>query len=291
MILTILLILLTSLTAFADEPADLVCTVMIRNDEGITDVCNSVAVSPMHAVALCTFGPANSVTVNTSLGDLQPDTIIVSPDLGIMIMKFGEDVFQNYQLPSMEIPDRGDPVSITGQNLDGPFTISGKALQRYPDGSILVSADIIDGLMGAAVFSEDGDFIGLITGLLHQSDRFSDVQQRDYLVLYPSQIWYMWAQLIVLGEEISDYAFGVTAMSSISLSSDVSSGIQIISVQARSLAWESGLRPGDLITGINGTPVYHPETLRGLLILSEEELTVTLIRNNFQMELTIPSFR
>jgi S1-C subfamily serine protease len=79
-------------------------------------------------------------------------------------------------------------------------------------------------------------------------------------------------------------------MSSISLSASRPSGIQIVSVTSGSLAWDCGLRPGDLITHIDQVPVYHPETLRGLLILSEDTLNVRVERNNYIRELHIPPF-
>ncbi|MCK4807145.1 MAG: PDZ domain-containing protein, partial [Candidatus Aegiribacteria sp.] len=106
-----------------------------------------------------------------------------------------------------------------------------------------------------------------------------------------SQIWYMWAKLVVLSEEYTEYFFGVmTALPSISLTSFRPSGIHIVSVSAGSRAWEAGLRSGDLITHIDGTPVYHPATLRGLLILSDDTLQATVLRNTFERNISIPPF-
>jgi hypothetical protein len=269
---------------------DQVHTVRIETSSGSIELYTAVAVSPNHAVALCIFSSDNSVTVETSSGILFPDSFIVSPDLGMVMMIFEEEVFNNYQIPSNTIPDIGECLTIIGHGLSGILAVEGRAREQYPDGSFLLSSDLRDGLMGAAVFNENNVYVGIITGMIRPDRQFNEPDERDYLVLYPSQIWYMWAKLVVLSEEYTEYSFGITALSSISLTFSRPSGIHIISVSTGSRAWEAGLRPGDLITHINGTPVYHPETLRGLLILSDDTLQATVLRNTYERNIPIPSF-
>ncbi len=286
-------ILIAALTALATPASmmDQVHTVRIETSSGTIELSTALAISPNHAIALCIFSPENPVTVETSSGILFPDSLIVSPDLGMVIMVFKEDVFSSYQIPSNIVPDIGENLTIIGHGLSGILAVDGRAREKYPDGSFLLTSDLRDGLMGAAVFNENDEYVGIITGMIRPDRQFNESDDRDYLVLYPSQIWYMWAKLVVLSEEYTEYSFGVTALSNISLTFSRPSGIHILSVSTGSRAWEAGLRPGDLITHINGTPVYHPETLRGLLILSDNTLQATVLRNTFERNIPIPPFK
>jgi hypothetical protein len=278
--------------ATTDSATESVCTVRVGSSSGGIELCNAVSISPNHAVSLCIFSRNDSVSVETAMGPMVPDSLIISPDLGIVVITFVDDVFENYIEPSSSIPDLGDRVTIVGQGLTGTISIDGRVREQYPDGSILISAELREGLMGAAVFTQGGAYVGLITGIVSPPRQLTENDVHEYLVLYPTQIWYMWAKLAVMELEYSDYSFGVTARSSISLTSSRSSGIQIVSVADGSRAWECGLRPGDLITSIDGTPVYHPETLRGLLILSEDDtLHATVQRSEYNREILIPSLR
>ncbi len=269
---------------------DQVHTVRIETASGTIELSTAVSISPNHAVTLCIFSTDNSVTVETSSGILFPDSFSVSPDLGMVIMIFEDDVFDTYQIPSDIIPETGETLTIIGHGLSGILAVEGRTREQYPDGSFLISSNIRDGLMGAAVFNNNDEYVGIITGIIRPDRQFNEQDERDYLVLYPSRIWYMWAKLIVLSEEYTEYSFGVVTRSSISLTSSRPSGIHIVSVSNGSRAWEAGLRPGDLITHIDGTPVYQPETLRGLLILSDHTLQVTILRDTYERIIPIPSF-
>lgn len=282
----IALTLLTTPVSMMDQ----VHTVRIETSSGRIELSTAVAVSPNHAVALSIFSSDNSVTVETSSGILYPDSFIVSPDLGMVIIFFEEEVFDSYQIPSNVIPDLGENLKIIGNGLSGILSVNGRAREQYPDGSFLLSSDLREGLMGAAVFNDNYEYVGIITGMIRPDRQFNEPDERDFLVLYPSQIWYMWVKLVVLSEEYTEYSFGVTALSNISLTCSRPSGIHIVSVSTGSRAWEAGLRPGDLITHINGTPVYHPETLRGLLILSDDVLQATVLRDTFERSIPIPPF-
>ncbi len=284
--------LLAVIVGVANPPSvmDQVHTVRIETPSGTIELSTAVSISPNHAVTLCIFSSDNSVTVETSSGILFPDSFIVSPDMGMVIMIFEDDVFDTYQIPSDIIPEIGERLTIIGHGLSGILAVDGRAREQYPDGSFLLSSDLRDGLMGAAVFNNNDEYVGIITGMIRPDRQFSEPDDRDYLVLYPSRIWYMWAKLIVLSEEYTEYSFGVITRSSISLTCSRPSGIRIVSVSNGSRAWEAGLRPGDLITHIDGTPVYQPETLRGLLILSDHTLEATILRDTYERIIPIPPF-
>jgi len=279
-----------SLSVFSSSVSDNVHMLRIETTPGTIELSTAVAISPNHAAALCMFTSENSVTVETESGILHPDSLIISPDLGIVIMQFDDQVFEEYEIPSSSIPEIGETLSIIGHGLSGIIAVDGAAREQYPDGSFLLTSDIIEGLMGAAVFNSNDEYVGIVTGIIRPERQFNDINARDFIVLYPTQIWYMWSKLAVLEEEIEGHSFGVTALSSISLTCSRPSGIHIVSVTVGSTAWDTGLRPGDLITHIDGTPVYHPETLRGMLLLSEDTLNVTVLRDTYERDILIPPF-
>jgi hypothetical protein len=280
-------LLALTLTAASIQPADMVYTLRAEVQSGSIELSSAVAIAPDCAVALAVFSASSPVSVETAEGVFEPETVITSPDLGLHLLVFEEDIFTNWQSPCDEAPGAGEALTIVGQGLSGQLSIEGTACQRYPDGAILVTAPLLDGMMGAAVFDGENRLVGIITGVMEIGSRpVSDSQ--EYLVLYPSQIWYMWAQL-ASSPEISDSApFGVTAMSSISFNADRPSGIQIISVLEGSQAWNIGLRPGDLISSIDGNLVFHPETLRGLRILSSDTLEATVWLHGVERLVLIP---
>ena len=280
------LLLSAFLVAGIPESAHNVHTVRVGTCPGTIEITSAVSISPRHAVSLSIFNSENKVTVETEDGAICPDTMVVSPDLGIVVMIFEEDVFDDYCMPSQNVPEIGDELIVVGNGLNGLLVVEGETREQYPDGSFLISTDLRHGMMGAAVFTQEGDFAGLITGILRTSSITSDTYS-EHLVLYPSQIWYMWPKLIVLERQMSESSFGVMARSSISLTPDDCSGIHIVSVTPDGRAWKCGLRPGDLITHINGTRVYHPETLRGLLLLLDDTLDVHVIREDFQRDLRV----
>ena len=287
-VMIFLLLLSLILTTEPDIPEQ-VHAMQIGSMPGTVELSSAVSISPSHAVALCMFYPGTPVILDLDTGMIYPDSIVFSPDLGIVLLIFSEEVFQEYQIPSDHLPEIGETLQIIGQELNGTVTVEGTIMEQYPDGAVLLASELRDGLMGAAAFDDNGMFVGIITGTIQPEFQFPENTDQDYLVLYPSQIWYMWAQLAIQSEEYSGKPFGVTALSSISLSQNRSSGIQLVSVTENSTAWNVGLRPGDLITHINNIPVYHPETLRGLLILSEDTLEArVLTRNQERFILILP---
>ncbi|GEM_PF-447092 len=289
MIRHIFLIIILTVTALATHPSDQVFTLRVEEPPGSIELSTVVAISPSCAVTLAVFLPSAPVSVETPEGVFIPDSIVVSQDLGLFVLLFDEDVFPLSQMPSDAAPPQGEPLVIVGQGLSGLLTVEGSTVERYPDGAILVSAPLIEGLMGAAVFDSKDRFIGIITGVIEPESSILNINEsHEYLVLYPTQIWYMWAQLASADISISAEPFGVTAMSSISLNENRPSGIQLLSVTDGSEAWNIGFRPGDLITRIDHIPVYHPETLRGLRLLSEDTLTAVVWCRNGERTVFIP---
>jgi S1-C subfamily serine protease len=140
--------------------------------------------------------------------------------------------------------------------------------------------------MGAPVFDLENRLVGIVTGVIDIPMANSTMESR--VALLPTQLWYMWAQLAMFDEDYTGPSFGVTAMSfTCTELDDRPAGILLVSVTEGSRADSAGLMRGDLITEIDGIRVYHPETLRGMVITSTEPFTVTLLRDTETLELVI----
>lgn len=151
---------------------DQVLPLRIVTSYGVLELFTAVAISPNYAVTLCIFSPDDSVTVETSSGIPYPDSIIVSPDMGMVKMTFYEEIFDSYQISSDVIPDIGEILTIIGHRLAGVIAVEGRAREQCPDGSFLLTSDPRDGFMGAAVFSFNEEYVGIITGIIRPDRQF-----------------------------------------------------------------------------------------------------------------------
>ena len=264
------------------SPTDFVHSTSFEYLPGYFDITTAVAISPAHAVttAVCTDPADISVTINGE--QVFPASIISGGDIGLSILIFDNPVFSDYQSPEYSELMEGEILRIIGQGINGIVIIEETAGRTNPDGSVTINTPLSDGFMGAAVFDQNEIFVGVISGLEFSSDRrvsqfyFSEPPSYN-LVLYSTSIWYMWAQLIVNPPESTDFRFGVTAMANTTGgSSNSPTGIQLLSVEEGGIAWNCGLRPGNIITELNGQPAYHPYTLRGLLLMSEDTIDAVL---------------
>ncbi len=281
------LTLLAAALLVASQPGDMVVTVRAERLQGIVELSTAVTISPRHAITMGLFEDGASVGVETAGGFISPDSVIRSPDLGLVILEFGSEVFESYDLPSSEGPAPGDRLTLVGQDVGGVVTVEATAIERGDDGAVLLSTSHHEGMMGAAAFDEKDVFVGLVTGLVQPTGSL-EPRRDDLLVLYPSLIWYMWAELVVSGVEYAGPPFGVTAMASFATSESRPAGVHLVSVTEGSTAWAAGLRPGDLITHVCGGRVYHPETLRGLLLMTDDSLDATVWTRQGERSVMLP---
>lgn len=254
---------------------------------GNIELCNAVAISPECAVTLCAF--CDDCTPYLIIGDstLTPDSVIIFRDMGLSMLRFPDDTFSSYRFPSDDLPEIGELLTVVGQSVSGIIAVQAYADSQTADGAIVLSVGPISGLMGAPVFNDENDLIGMVTGVIEIRETHNAISAR--IALLPTQLWYMWAQLAMFDYDINTPPFGVTAMSFTCTDLDGRpAGILLISVTEGSLADASGLMRGDLITDINGMRVYHPETLRGLLVTSDQDLILRVLREDAYIELTIP---
>ena len=257
-------------------PDDAVVTIRVQTTGGAIQLATATAISPSHVVTLAPFATSGVPYLEGETGVLTTETVL--PDLGLAILSHEDAIFETYVLPAEDLPEDSDPLVLVGQGRTGRVRTEGRILKRQPDGTYLLSTDRLEGMMGAAAFTPDGDFAGIVTGLstvAHASRLSTTVSER--LVVLPSQIWQLWARLAIFGEEYEGPSFGVTAIAYASGGANPS-GVHLLAVEHDSPAWDCGLRPGDLIVFADDMHIYHPLTLRGLLITAEDTLALSVRR-------------
>jgi hypothetical protein len=271
------LLQLLILLALGSVPDEAVLTIRIETAAGC-QLATATAISPRHLVTLAPFATAGVPYLEDEAGVLSPEALL--PDLGLAILSHEEDVFDSYVLPSEDLPPDGESLVLVGQGRAGRVRTEGRVLQRQADGTYVLSTDRMEGMMGAAAFTPEGNFVGVVTGLstvARSSGYSATVTER--LVILPSQIWQLWARLSIFGERYEGPSFGVTAIAYASRGS-VPSGVHLLAVEPESRAWECGLRPGDLIVHADDMHIYHPLTLRGLLITARDTLDLSVRRGS-----------
>ncbi len=253
---------------------------------GNYELCNGIAISPECAVTLSSFCCEGEPFLISGDSMLYPDSVILFRDMGLSMLRFREDTFSSWRLPSDILPDIGDPMLIVGHGISGIVAVQAFADSQTADGAIILSTGPYSGLMGAPVFDTDDRLIGIVTGVIDIHTTLNTSESR--IAMLPTQLWYMWAQLAMFEEDYTGPSFGVTAMSFTCTELDGRpAGILLISVTEGTPADSVGFMRGDLITEINGMRVYHPETLRGMVITSDEPFTVRVLRDSVTLDLVI----
>jgi membrane-associated protease RseP (regulator of RpoE activity) len=279
------LLLLASAVSWL-QPMEPLVSIARENVPGNYELCNAVAISPECAVTLCSFSSGSTPFLLGGDSLLYPDTVILFRDMGLSLLRFPEDTFSSWRLPSDVLPEIGSPLIVVGQSVSGIVAVQAFADSQTGDGAMILSTGPYSGLMGAPVFDLENRLVGIVTGVIDIPGPRNVSESR--IALLPAQLWYMWAQLAMFDEDYTGPSFGVTAMSfTCTELDDRPAGILLISVTEGSPAWSAGLRRGDLITRIDGMRVYHPETLRGMVITSEEPFTVEVLRDGDTLELGI----
>jgi len=67
----------------------------------------------------------------------------------------------------------------------------------------------------------------------------------------------------------------------------VKEGVLVRTVNAKSAAEKAGLKAGDVVTRVNGTPVSSPREVSSLLRASRKTATVTVMRNHKEITLNV----
>jgi hypothetical protein len=262
----------------AVDPEEAVITLRSEGVPGIIELSTGVAISPQHVVAAYPLSSSRYLYVLDSGRAVAPDSMIICPDLGIAVLRFPREIFETYQLPSEDIPEIGQSLALVGQGVTGTQRVDARVVGRHDDGTFLLSTDNREGLMGAAAFDSEKGFLGLVTGItvVRRENLQTSVER---LVLLPSQIWCLWAEMALFGEDMDGLPFGVMAIAHTQIDPrSPPAGVHILSVEHQSRAWEAGLRPGDLVYSVDGMRIYHPLTLMGLVLTEDDTLTAVVWR-------------
>ncbi|MBD3369878.1 hypothetical protein GF402_05890 [Candidatus Fermentibacteria bacterium] len=255
---------------------------------GVVELSTGVAISPRHAVTAYPLGSSPYVYVLDSGEAVAPDSIIICPDLRIAVIRFPDELFETYQLPSEDLPEIGQSLALVGPAVTGIQRVDARVVSRHEDGTFLLATDNREGLMGAAAFDSEKGFLGLITGLT--TVRREHLQTSvERLVLLPSQIWCLWAELALFGQDSDGLPFGVMAIAHTQNNAgSPPAGVHILAVENDSRAWKAGLRPGDLVYSVDGIQIYHPLTLMGLVLTESDTLTAVVWRLGRTRNVSIP---
>lgn len=285
-------LLITLAALLLADPEEAVVTVQRDRSTGVTEVMTGIAISPRHVLLLASFARSDAPPYVVS-GRLrvEPDTVFYSRDLGLAILSFDDTGFEGFLKPSDEMPGIGDEVRLVGQDVTGTITAEARVLDESPDGILLVSAPRMDGLMGAGAFDSEGRFIGVIRGVVGSSLGSRAAVGTEYLALLPSRSWLVWSELAMSGGWHSSSSFGVTATSCSDASGERPSGVLIVAVEDGSPACICGLRPGDVVTHIESLRVFHPETMRGLLIIAEDSIEARVWTRGTERSVVLPPLR
>jgi hypothetical protein len=254
---------------------------------GIVELSTGVAVSPRHVVTLALFRPGSEPGFSDGEWLYYPDTAYFCPDLGLALLRFQEQLFEDFTLPSDRLPEAGESVSIVGQSISGLLEAGGLIAEQMPDGALVVSVAPRAGLMGAAAFDSSGDFVGLVKGVVTTQQNQFQQARADRLALLPSQLWSLWAEVMMFEQEYAGAAFGVTAVSYASTSSESPSGVLLVAVDREGRAWECGLRPGDVVVEVDGMGIHHPVTLMGLVITTATDLDLLVWRRGVSLDVVV----
>jgi hypothetical protein len=284
-------LMLAALAAATDGSS--VVTIRREGSPGVTELSTGVAISSHHVITLSAFATPDSPPVVEIDGEiLSPDTIYFSEGLGLAILAFSGRPFESWSPPAEGLPEAGSLLTLAGQGVSGPVTISGRVSRIYEDGAVLLAAPRMDGLMGAGAFDEYGEFVGLVRGVITTSLDNSPSGSTEFLAMLPSQTWSVWAYLAMEGAWTGGQPFGVTATAFSSVNSDEKpSGVLIVAVDDESPACECGLRPGDLVVSMDSMRVYHPETMRGLLLDADDSLDAVVWTRGTLHNVRLPALR
>lgn len=266
-----------------DYVYDSIVTLQIETVPGIVQLATGVAVSPNHVITLALFPRNSTPAICIDETAFFPDTVIFCFEIatGPVLLEYSEVLFENFRLPSDYLPEIGEEIILLGQGIGGISRSKGTVTSQMNDGTLIISSPPREGLMGAVAFNQSGDFIGLIAGVIStQSNQFEQANA-DRLALLPSQIWALWAQMSIFEQDYAGLSFGVTATSYASgFFNNSPSGVLLVAIDRDGKAWEAGLRPGDIVVAVDDMTIYHPVTLRGLVITSDEEIKLTVCRRD-----------
>jgi S1-C subfamily serine protease len=176
-------------------------------------------------------------------------------------------------------------ISATGRVVTEPAT-AGRAGATLPD-AIQTSAPINPGNSGGALVTTAGDVIGIPTLTAAGSQGGSQVQGIGFAI--PSNLARDIAgQLIASGTVTNSHRAAIGAqVGTVTGQDGAPAGTGIVTVTSGGPADKAGLRPGDVIGAVGGTPTPDTQALASVLATARPGDTVTLSVARGAQELTV----
>ena len=192
----------------------------------------------------------------------------------------------------------GNPYQLNSTVTSGIVSAKGRTIDllkgEYPlESFIQTDAVFNEGNSGGALINAEGELIGVNTAIFTKSGKFE-----GYSFAIPSNIVrkmvsdiisYGKVQRAMLGVGIED----ITDRLGKKIGAEPESGVYVNRVSKSSAAEKSGLKSGDIITGINGVPVYtYPHLQEQIALFKPGDIVnVTYNRSgkNFSTEIKLTS--
>ena len=226
---------------------------------------------------------ATSITVKFSDGSTYKGTVVgtdIATDLAVVHVDAPASKLVPLSLGDSTNVQLGDPVVAIGNpfGLDGTVT-SGivSAVDREIaspnetpiEGAIQTDAAINHGNSGGPLLNLQGRVIGVTSQIQSDSGGNEGVG-----FAIPSDLVRTIADQLIAGGKAQHALLGITPANAVG-------GAKVTSVEAGSAAKDAGLKAGDIITEVDGTPVVNAAKLRAIIAADQpgDQVTLTITRS------------
>jgi serine protease Do len=241
---------------------------------------------------------ARTVTVTLSDGDTYPAKVLgTDPKTDIAVLK----ITVNHKLPYVELGQSssvepgewvvamGNPFGLEHTVTAGIVSALGRDIGDGPyDKFIQIDAPINEGNSGGPLFNQQGQVIGINTAILSPSGGSIGIG----FAIPADMVKRVVAQLVTSGKVVRGY-LGVAAQQispqmaqalGLPAADPSKDGALIAAVSAGSPAVRAGLKPGDVITSVNGQTVTNPGDLASFIadVDPDHDAAITYWRNGKQ---------
>jgi serine protease Do len=246
---------------------------------------------------------AKTVTVTLSDGNTYPAKILgTDPKTDLAVLK----ITAGHPLPYLELGDSskvvpgewviatGNPFGLDGTVTAGIVSALGRDIGDGPyDKFIQIDAPINEGNSGGPLFDQRGQVIGVNTAILSPSGGSVGIG----FAIPSNTIKRITTQLIASGKVVRGY-LGVAAQEispqmaqalNLPAANPAKDGALIAAISTGSPAEHAGLKPGDVITAVNGEPVTNPGDLAADIadVDPNHKADITYLRNGKQQDIGV----
>jgi len=182
----------------------------------------------------------------------------------------------------------GSPFQLSATVTAGIVSATGRTNVGFADYEDFIQTDaaINPGNSGGALINTRGELIGINTGIFSQSGGYQGI---GFAV--PSQLVRKVVDDLMKYGEVRRGSVDFRVESpTLEDSGGVAHGALVSQMYRNSASYDAGLRPGDVITGLNGKPVEDASQFRKMIADSKIGTTATLrvIKNGRTIEIRVP---